>query len=124
MPSLQIATPNKKNKITKVICRICRLAFPTIWTIVTRKDIGGNMRKHSFALGFAFLLGYFCHDLTNSVTIIPKAYADLTGIDYYELRGDRDFKQAVEYVVENCGVEGTGYVEGDRLYGFEGDIRC
>ena len=80
------------------------------------------MRKHSFALGFTFLLGYFCHDLTNSKAIIPKAYADLTGIDYYELRGDRDFKQAVEYVVENCGVEGTGYVEGDRLYGFEGNI--
>ena len=82
------------------------------------------MRKHSFALGFAFLLGYFCHDLTNSVAIIPKAYADLTGIDYYELRGDRDFKQAVEYVVENCGVEGTGYIGEDRLYGLEADIRC
>ena len=50
------------------------------------------MRKHSFALGFAFLLGYFRHDLTNFVTMIPKAYADLSGIDYYELRGDRDFK--------------------------------
>ena len=82
------------------------------------------MKKHSFVLGFEFLLGYFCHDLTNSVAIIPKAYADLTGIDYYELRGDRDFKQAVEYVIENCGVEGTGYVEEDGLYGFEGDIRC
>ena len=36
------------------------------------------------------------------------------------LRGDRNFKQAVEYVVENCG--GEQLRGGDRLYGFEGDI--
>ena len=82
------------------------------------------MRKHPFVLGFAFLLGYFRHVLTNSMTIIPKAYADLSGIDYYKLRGDRNLKQAVEYVVENCGVEGTGYIGEDRLYGLEADIRC
>ena len=50
---------------------------------------------------------------------IPKAYADLSGIDYYELPGDRNLKQTAEYVVENCGVEGTGYVGKDRLYGLE-----
>ena len=82
------------------------------------------MKKQLPKLCFAFLLGYFCHDLALDSNLIPKAYADLTGIDYYELRGDRDFKQAVEYVIENCGVEGSGYVEGGRLYGFEGDIRC
>ena len=80
------------------------------------------MKKNSFVLGFEFLLGYFCHDLTNSIAIIPKAYADLSGIDYYEPWGDRNLKQAFEYVVENCGVE--GYVEEDGLYGLEGDIRC
>ena len=73
------------------------------------------MRKHFFVLGFAFWLGYFRHDLTKSVAIIPKAYADLSGIDYYELPGDRNLKQTAEYVVENCGVEGTGYVGKDRL---------
>ncbi len=52
------------------------------------------MKKHFFVLGIAFLLGYFRHDLTNSVAIIPKAYADLSGIDYYELRGERNLKQA------------------------------
>ena len=82
------------------------------------------MKNKFFGYCFAFLFGYFCHDVISDKSIIPKAHADLTGIDYYELRGDRDFKQAVEYVVENCGVDGTGYVEGDRLYGFEGDIRC
>ena len=96
------------NKITKTLCRAYSLAIPTISTIVILKDVGGNMRKHPFVLGFAFLLGYFRHVLTNSMTIIPKAYADLSGIDYYKLRGDRNLKQAVEYVVENCGVEGTG----------------
>ena len=82
------------------------------------------MKNQFYGYCFAFLFGYFCHDFISDKSIIPKAYADLTGIDYYELRGDRDFKQSVEYVVENCGVDGTGYVEGDRLYGFEGDIRC
>ena len=82
------------------------------------------MKKHSFVLGFEFLLGYFCHDLTNSIAIIPKAYADLSGKDYYEPWGDRNLKRAFEYVVENCGLEGTGYVEEDGLYGLEGDIRC
>ena len=46
------------------------------------------MKKQLPKLCFAFLLGYFCHDLALDSNLIPKAYADLTGIDYYELRGD------------------------------------
>lgn len=75
-------------------------------------------------LSFGFLLGYFYQDALQDGFLLPKAHADLMGIDYYELRGDKDFKQAVEYVIENCGVDGTGYIEGDRLYGFDGSITC
>lgn len=82
------------------------------------------MKKQFLTLSFGFLLGCFYQETTGGDFFLPKANADLSGIDYYELRGDRDFKLAVEYVIENCGVDGTGYVEGDRLYGFEGNISC
>ena len=43
-------------------------------------------------------------------------------MDYYDLRRDRDFKRAVQYIVEDmvedivedCSV--TGYVDGEYLY--------
>jgi hypothetical protein len=34
---------------------------------------------------------------------VPNAKADVGGMDYYDLRRDRDFVKAVKYVVtENC----------------------
>jgi len=61
------------------------------------KYIEAEMAIYSFVLVFAFLFHYFCKDSTNFREIIPKAHTDLTGIDYYELKGGRDFKRAVEY---------------------------
>ena len=42
----------------------------------------------------------------STVGIFPKAHADVAGMDYIDLRRDRDFKKAAQYIVENCQVEG------------------
>ena len=49
-----------------------------------------------------------------------EAKAEVAGMDYYDLRNDYDFKNAVESVVENCDV--NGYVDDDYLYSSE--ISC
>ena len=69
-----------------------------------------------------FSFGYILNDILkeNSIELINKAYADVAGMDYSELRRDRDFKRAVQYIVENCDVTG-GYIDGDYLYGAEVD---
>ena len=38
------------------------------------------------------------------VGVIGAVYADVAGMDYRDLRRDRDFKRAVEDIVENCSV--------------------
>ena len=38
------------------------------------------------------------------VDVMGAVYADVAGMDYRDLRRDRDFKQAVEDIVENCSV--------------------
>ena len=54
----------------------------------------------------------------NNLDLINVANAEVAGMDNRDLRRDRDFKKAVQYIVENCGV--TGYVDGDYIY--RGDI--
>lgn len=49
-----------------------------------------------------------------------EARADVAGMSYFQLRRDRDFKKAVEYIVQNCTV--SGYVEDGYLY--SSDISC
>ena len=51
-----------------------------------------------------------------SKPFIGSAYADVAGMNYSELRRDRDFKKAVKYIVENCDIRG-GYIDDDYLYG-------
>ena len=49
-------------------------------------------------------------------SIIPEVKADVGGMDYRDLRRDRDFKKAVTYTVERyCSV----YVDGE-----DGSISC
>ena len=37
----------------------------------------------------------------------PEVKADVGGMDYRDLRRDRDFRKAVEYIVEDCSVSGS-----------------
>ncbi len=80
-----------------------------------------------------FSFGYILNDILkgNSIELINKAYADVAGMGYSELRRDRDFKRAVQYIVEDCDVTGgyidggyvddSGYLYGAYLYGAEVD---
>ena len=58
---------------------------------------------------YVWLLAAFCIGFTAKVAIdeidfISAAYADVGGMNYIELRRDRDFKKAVHYIVESCSV--------------------
>ena len=61
------------------------------------------MKKFVFILA-VFFLGVFARDF--SYLIVPSLNADVAGMDYYDLRRDRDFKKAVQYIVEDCDVDG------------------
>jgi hypothetical protein len=52
--------------------------------------------------------------------VLQEAKAEVAGMDYSDLRRDRDFQKAVAYIVESCTVD--GYVDGDYLSG--GSISC
>ena len=69
-----------------------------------------------------FSLGYVANDILreNNLDLINVANAEVAGMDNRDLRRDRDFKKAVQYIVENCVV--TGYVDVDYLY--RSDISC
>ena len=41
--------------------------------------------------------------------VVAAAYAEVAGMDYRDLRRDRDFSRAVKYIVNNCSV----YIDGD-----------
>ena len=41
---------------------------------------------------------------------VSDVNADVAGMDHRDLRRDRDFKKAVQYIVSNC------YVGGERIY--------
>ncbi len=63
-----------------------------------------------------FSLGYVFNDVSNEydLNLIGIVKAEVAGMDYRDLRRDRDFKKAVAYIVEDCDV--SGYVDGDYLY--------
>ena len=71
-----------------------------------------------------FSLGYVFNDVLKEydLNLIDTVKAEVAGMDYRDLRRDRDFKKAVAYIVEgivediveDCSV--SGYVDGDYLY--------
>ena len=63
-----------------------------------------------------FSLGYVFNDVLKEydLNLIDNVKAEVAGMDYRDLRRDRDFKKAVAYIVEDCSV--SGYVDGDYLY--------
>ena len=57
----------------------------------------------------AILIGLFliavsivCTNRFND-SIIPEVKAEVAGMDYSDLKSDRDFRKAVQYIVENSG---------------------
>jgi len=54
----------------------------------------------SILIGFA-LIALSIASIPYSNLIVPKAYADVAGMDYYDLKSDYDFKKAVRQVVES-----------------------
>jgi hypothetical protein len=64
-----------------------------------------NKKNLKLYILLAFFSGYFISDviINNENGFVPNAKADVGGMDYYDLRRDRDFVKAVKYVVaENC----------------------
>ena len=74
------------------------------------------MKKVLFFVA-AFSLGFFANDVSDifGIEFISNIHADVDGMGYRELRRDRDFRRAVESIVEGCSV--SGYVDDDYLYG-------
>lgn len=71
------------------------------------------MRKYSIKamVVVSFMVGYIANDVvrTLDVSLISPAQASVAGMDYRDLRRDRDFKKAVRYVVgNNCQSQGVG----------------
>ena len=61
---------------------------------------------------FMILLGIIAVNLTiqtvKDVSLFPTAYADVAGLDRYDLRRDTEFRNAVEYIVERrCNISGS-----------------
>ena len=54
----------------------------------------------------ALCVGFSAKVAIDEVDFISAAYADVGGMNYRELRRDRDFKRAVRYIVESCSVDG------------------
>jgi len=69
-----------------------------------------------------FSLGYVANDILreNNLDLINVANADVAGMDYEDLRRDRDFKNAVQYIVENCYVRGST----DQFQLYNSTINC
>lgn len=68
----------------------------------------------SFAISTTFLI-----NAGSMQPFIAEAEADVAGMDYRDLRRDRDFKKAVKYIVENCSVSGS--VDGEDI---DASISC
>jgi len=68
--------------------------------------------KKVFVLAAVFSFGYVANDIANNrISVVPLAQAEVAGMNYNDLRRDRDFKKAVQRVVSgNC------YVDDDTVY--------
>ncbi len=61
----------------------------------------------SILIGFA-LIALSIASIPYSNLIVPKAHADVAGMNYYDLKSDYDFKKAVKSVVSlNCRAQGS-----------------
>ena len=54
-------------------------------------------------IGSFMIAGTILYTNGFNFSIIPEVKADVGGMDYRDLRRDRDFKKAVTYIVERAG---------------------
>ena len=67
--------------------------------------------KKTFVMAAVFSFGYVANDLANNrISVVPVAQAEVAGMDYRDLRRDRDFKKAVRTVVSS-----SCYVDDDTI---------
>ena len=55
-----------------------------------------------------FVLGLICGIIVNN-TVLP-AMAEVAEMDHKMLRSDREFRKAVEYIVEDCRINEEGKI--------------
>ena len=68
------------------------------------------MKNNKLIVLTAFFFGYVISDVVNNVSngFISEVAADVAGMNYSDLRRDRDFKKAVKYIVSaNCSIRGS-----------------
>jgi len=60
--------------------------------------------KTTVLIIFVFILGFTVRDL--STNLVSNADADVAGMRFGDLKGDRDFRKAVKYIVQqDCYVD-------------------
>ena len=65
-------------------------------------------RNASILAGFAMLaLAHLFQPVVQELLSVSEARAEVGGLNYSELRGDRDFQRAVRSIVEVCNVRGN-----------------
>lgn len=82
------------------------------------------MTKKVFLFLSFFALGFVTSQISSryDIQVVSNANADVAGMDSSDLRRDRDFRRAVERIVEDCSVSGSVDVDVEWMYG--GDISC
>jgi len=75
------------------------------------------MKQIIFAITL-FTFGIFTSEFTHH--FMGEAEAEVAGMSYYDLRRDRDFKKAVEWIVDDNyiqnAVSGNCYIDGGYVY--------
>ena len=68
------------------------------------------MKKIVAVACVAFAVGMLAGELRHryDIVLVKPAQAEVGGMGYTQLRKDRDFKRAVEWIVEDCVSNGEG----------------
>jgi hypothetical protein len=69
------------------------------------------MKKYITFLAI-FIFGFMTSDILKEekFNLISAVYADVAGMNYRDLRRDRDFRKAVKHIIENCDVGSSGQI--------------
>ena len=69
------------------------------------------MKKYITFLAI-FVFGFMTSNILKEekFNLISAVYADVAGMNYRDLRRDRDFRKAVKQIIENCDVGSSGQI--------------
>ena len=69
------------------------------------------MKKYITFLAI-FIFGFMTSDILKEekFNLISAVYADVAGMNYRDLRRDRDFRKAVKHIIEDCDVRSSGQI--------------